>query len=205
VLGILTGLVAEARLAEALGQVVAGGGTRQGALDAAFPPGCTALLSFGLAGGLDPSLPPGTLVIPNTVITGGRELPCDPALLAWLGGATVGAVADAPGIVATLEAKQLLWRQTGAAAVDMESGPVALRGLPFAVLRAVCDPGDQALPPAALVGLDAGGGISVLRVVGSVLRDPRQIGGLLRLARHAAAARRGLRAAVGRLANQPAV
>ena len=198
-LGVLTGLKAEARLAAALGLVVAGGGTREGARRAELP-GCTALLSFGLAGGLDPDLAPGALIVPEAVIVGGRTIACDRGLVAWLGGATVRAVVDAPDAVCTIAAKRLLFQATGAAAVDLESGAVATRGLRFAVLRAVCDPADETLPPAALAGLTAAGRIDLLGVTTSLLREPGQLGALLRLARHAAAARRALRQAVRALA-----
>jgi adenosylhomocysteine nucleosidase len=70
--------------------------------------------------------------------------------------------------------------------------------LPFAVLRAVCDPAQRGLPPAALATLDAGGGIRFARVLGSVAARPWQIPALLRLALDAALARRALmRAALG--------
>jgi adenosylhomocysteine nucleosidase len=65
--------------------------------------------------------------------------------------------------------------------------------LPFAVLRAVADPAERDLPPAALLALDGGGRISFLRVLGSVIRNPGQVPGLLALAGDAAAARRALK------------
>jgi adenosylhomocysteine nucleosidase len=84
--------------------------------------------------------------------------------------------------------------------VDLESGAVArvalAHGLPFAVLRAVADPAERNLPPAALLALDGAGRIGILRVLGSVFGNPGQILGLLALARDAAAARRAL---VGRV------
>jgi adenosylhomocysteine nucleosidase len=193
-------LKAEARLASGLGHVVAGGGTREGATGAIFPH-CAALLSFGLAGGLDPALKPGALVIPRCVLVDGEAVACDPALLAWLGGPTVEAIIDAPGVVATTDHKAEMFAASGAAAVDLESGEIARRGLPFAVLRAICDPATLALPHAALVGLTASGGISLGRVMASLLRDPGQMGTLLRLASHTAVARRSLKRAVAALKN----
>jgi adenosylhomocysteine nucleosidase len=96
--------------------------------------------------------------------------------------------------------KARLFAATGAAVVDMESGAVAAvataAGLPFAVLRVVCDPAGRDLPPAALVALDGDGAIAALGVLASLLRHPGQIPALLRLARDAAAARTGLRALV---------
>ncbi len=99
-------------------------------------------------------------------------------------------------------AKRALFGATGAQAVDLESGAVAsvavAHGLPFAVVRAVCDPAERDLPPAALVALNPDGGIGLLAVLCSVVRRPGQIAGLLAVARDAALARRGLMAVVKR-------
>jgi adenosylhomocysteine nucleosidase len=103
-------------------------------------------------------------------------------------------------VVAEAAAKAALFAGTGACAVDLESGAVARvaarHGLPFAVLRAVCDPAGRTLPPAALVALDAGGAIVPLRVALALLRRPNQLPALLALAHDAAAARRALHARV---------
>jgi adenosylhomocysteine nucleosidase len=198
--GIIVGLRAEARIAWDLGGTVEiGGGTRAGAEAAAerlIARGVEALLSFGLAGGLDPALPPGALVIPRIVRAGGHDLLADAELISRLGGATCEMLCDSTQVVADAAAKRALFRTTGAAAVDLESGAVALaaerQGLPFAVLRAVCDPATRTLPPAAMIALDRSGGIRAARVAMSVLRAPAQIPALLALARDAALARRTL-------------
>lgn len=204
-LGIVVGLAAEGRIARRLGQVGVGGGGPAGAEAAAerlVAGGATALLSFGLAGGLDPNLRPGDLVVPVVVLEDGQRFATDEALCRGLGGATAGVLLAAGAVVARAADKRALSAQTGASAVDLESGGVArvarAHRLPFAVVRAICDPAGRDLPPAALVALDAEGGIRLLRVVGSLLARPWQIGGLLRLAADAAAGRRGLvRAAAG--------
>jgi adenosylhomocysteine nucleosidase len=67
-----------------------------------------------------------------------------------------------------------------------------LRGVKFAVLRAVCDTAARDLPEAALVALNAKGGIGMARVAASVIRQPSQILGLVGLARDAGRARRAL-------------
>ena len=206
-LGVVTGLSAEARLARRLGgRMRAGGGTRSGAQEAVEwlrAHKADALLSFGLAGGLDPDLPAGTLVIPEFVIAGGLTLRCDPALVAALGGPTVDAVFDAWEIVADIEDKRRIRDLTGAAALDMESGAAALMGkrwdVPFAVLRAICDPAERALPPAALEALTEGGRIGPMRLARSLLRQPGQIPALIRLGRDAAAARETLRRQVRKI------
>src|SRR3712207_2397214 len=72
-------------------------------------------------------------------------------------------VAGARHPVATVAEKANLHSRTGAALVDLESLAVARvcrdHGRPFAVLRAVADPAERALPPAALAGLDEAGRI----------------------------------------------
>ena len=198
-LGIVTGLTAEARLAAPLGHALAGGGLPPGARRAAealVAKGARALLSFGLAGGLDPALPPGTLLIPTHVLHRGDALAADPALLRWLGGSVGGTLLADEHVVAEAAEKARLFHATGAAAIDLESGEVARvaleHGLPFAALRAICDPAGRCLPPAALVALNAAGAIGGARVLLSVLRAPGQIPHLLRLAGDAARARRVL-------------
>jgi adenosylhomocysteine nucleosidase len=123
-------------------------------------------------------------------------LSADKTLLAALGGATCGVLLAGESIAVTAGEKRALRDQSGAAAIDLESGAVAdvaaRHGIPFAVLRAVCDPAERDLPPAALAALDEKGAIGFLRVGISVLRQPRQIPSLLALAGDAARARRAL-------------
>ncbi|HKM64762.1 MAG TPA: hypothetical protein VJY39_19970 [Acidisphaera sp.] len=160
--------------------------------------GVDALVSFGLAGGLDPALAPGALVIPEAVrLATGETLPADPALIARFGGPTHKLMLAAEAPVADAADKTVLFAHTGAVAVDLESGAVAevarSRGLPWAVVRVVCDPAGRDLPRAALAALDpSGGGIAGMRVLAWVLRRPGQVPALLRLARDAAAAQRTL-------------
>jgi adenosylhomocysteine nucleosidase len=99
-------------------------------------------------------------------------------------------------VVAEAAAKRRLFAATDAHAIDLESGPVARTAkayqLPFVVVRAICDPAERDLPPAALVALDPNGGIGLRPLIRSLLRQPGQIIGLLTLARDAALARRAL-------------
>ncbi len=196
-IGYVTGLTAEADLARPLSSLVAaGGGDYAGAAFAAerlVQNGACALISFGLAGGLDPALLPGTLVVPARIIGETPEFEADFNLLARFGGATVDAMFAGHEIVATAAEKAALFAQTGAAAVDLESGAVARvaarHRLPFLALRVVCDPATSDLPPAALVALNAAGAIGAWRVAQSVLLAPWQVPALLQLARDAKAAR----------------
>jgi adenosylhomocysteine nucleosidase len=105
-------------------------------------------------------------------------------------------------LIATSSAdKQRLWETTGADAIDLESGAVAevaeQHNVPFAVQRAICDPADRDLPPAALAALDRKGTIGLMRVLASILVHPSQLPSLLALAADAARARRAL---MGRVA-----
>jgi adenosylhomocysteine nucleosidase len=205
-LGIVVGLRAEARIARPLGRVEIGGGLPDGARAAAarlIGAGARGLLSFGLAGGLDPELAAGAMVVPGRVLHRGLGYDADPGLLAWLGGATAGALIAAEAPVGRVAAKGDLFRRSRAVAVDLESGELAAlaaaHGVPFAVLRVICDPAGRALPPAALVALDQKGAIGGLRIAASVMRRPWQIPALLRLAGDAAAAHATLRRMVAGL------
>jgi len=198
VIGIVTGLTAEARLAAPLGTARAGGGLPPGAAAMAralIAEGATALISFGLAGGLNPALPPGTLIIADEVITGTSRFRADPALTRALGGPAHRLYA-AEDLVITAQDKAVLHARTGADAVDLESGEVAAaaaaHALPFAVLRCICDPATATLPQAALIALNAAGAITLHRVIASVLRNPLQLPALLRLGRDAGAAKAAL-------------
>jgi len=207
----VVGFKAEARIARALGWPVAvGGGTAEGAAAAAqrlIQAGATGLISFGLAGGLDSSLPAGKVIVPEAVIAGGHTWRTDPTLSARLGGTTCHLCLGVDRVVAGQAEKRSLGRETGAAMADMESASVAAvaeaAGLPFAVLRAICDPAGRALPPAALVGLDGSGRIALSRIAWSVLTHPRQIPVLIALAREATAARSALRRRLAALRNFP--
>ena len=195
--GFIVGLAAEARLLANCGPIAIGGGTPEGAEHAAehlVANGAQSLISFGLAGGLDPTLPPGTLIIPATVWENGLTYPTSPT---QAGPPNTQTIAATTTIVATAAAKAALHATSHAAAVDLESGAVArvaLRhNLPFAVLRAICDPAHRSIPHTALVALNPQGTINLPHILATLLRHPQDLPRLLHLARDAAAARTTLR------------
>lgn len=206
--GVVVGLKAEARIARKLGWDIAiGGGGAVGAakaVDVLIGRGATALVSFGLAGGLDPSLRPGRVLVPRALLLDGELLSCDPALSAQLGGMTDHVMLAGGDLLDTADNKRRVWRKLQAHAIDLESAAVGraarAHGLPFAVLRAVCDPANCSLPPAARVALDSAGAIGMWRVLHAILRGPRQVPDLFALARDAATARRALVRRVAKLA-----
>lgn len=199
-LGVVTGLQAEARWLKQAGFMVRpGGGTPSGAKVAAqtlVDQGAEALLSFGLAGGLQPGLRPGTILIPSAVITATARYDCDPVLLSFLGGATLGALWAGEVIAASRLEKSELYQRYQASAVDLESGAVAeaatQHALPFAVLRAVTDPAERTLPPAALVALKADGSLDLMRLLRALVARPGQIPDLILVGQDAKAARKAL-------------
>jgi adenosylhomocysteine nucleosidase len=205
--GIVVGLAAEAQIARPLGWPVAvGGGTAAGAESAAqclVDAGVAALVSFGLAGGLDPRFRPGALIVPSTVVVGNSHHMTDPELSLILGGATNHAVLGSDAIVSSVEEKRRLHDRTSAVAVDLESCAVVRaavrRGIPFAVLRVICDPADLALPSAALGALATNGAISGRRVISALFARPQQLPALVALAVDTVIARRALRARVSEI------
>ena len=97
---------------------------------------------------------------------------------------------------ATASRKATLYHVTQAAGVDMESGGVVKvareHGLPFAVVRAVCDPADRSLPPVAQHALDEHGQVRTQFILKSLAVQPWEIVDLIKLARDAYKARKGL-------------
>ncbi|WP_347554269.1 hypothetical protein [Robbsia sp. KACC 23696] len=167
------------------------------------------LVSFGTAGALDPALRPGDCLLATGVADpSGTQQPTDTrwrtALAAALQSGTAATVrvhqtliAGSDTAVSSADEKAACFARTGAAAVDMESHALAALaaewGLPFLICRVVLDRADHSLPPAALAGLTADGRTVVLPVIGALLRQPAQLGSLLRLGRDAGTAQRVLK------------
>lgn len=152
--------------------------------------GATAVLSFGIAGGLDTALECGALVVATRVRAPGGAWPADTvwsSALVRASGARLGVVAGANAIVAGPHAKRSLRLMTGALVVDLESAVAAAfaasRGLPFAVLRAVADTAEEALPRAAAVGLTRTGRPAPGRVAMALLRRPSEFPALVQVAK----------------------
>jgi adenosylhomocysteine nucleosidase len=192
----VTGLKAEAAIAEGAGIAsVCGGGDRaatRAALARAKEAGATGLLSFGIAGALAPDLVPGSIVVADRVVGATAR----PLVLPIEGrrGAVLGT--DSP--IATGTEKASRFAATGALCVDLESDLVAAAGLPYAVVRAIADPAHRDLPSAALVGLRPDGTPDLAAVLREVAHAPGQIPALIRLALETRAALGALRRAIPR-------
>jgi adenosylhomocysteine nucleosidase len=197
-IGVVTGLRAEARCLRGLGVAVACSGARpaRARAEAArlIAEGAVGLVSFGLAGGLSPTLAAGDLVLADAVVLPGGG--CIVTDLAWrsrlsarieVQGPHQAAVAGSDRLLTTVAAKRTLFEATGALAVDMESHAVAeaahREGLPFVVLRAIADVADQALPRAATVPLGPDGEVPLLAVARALLERPGELPPMLRIGR----------------------
>lgn len=169
-------------------------------LVAAVEAGGSGIISIGIAGGLAPGLKPGDWVVASGVVSNGECYVTDRRWSSRLLEALPGAVhADIFGVDAPVVAhsdKRRLHEATGTVAVDMESH-IAARiaadyGVPFAACRVIIDPAERTLPPAALVGMRSDGKADIAAVLGSLLRQPRQLLALMRVVADARAARSAL-------------
>lgn len=208
-LGILCGLKTEANIADRIPIVLVG--CSAGRVERAFSlarhmaeQGVSRLVSFGVAAGISPDLEAGDLIIGSTVMTAHEAWETDPLwnqhFLDALPSALNLSVWGSNRMAALAKDKALIYRRTGCMALDMESHIVARvaqdYGLPFNVIRAISDPADVDLPPAACVPLKEEGEIDGKAIWRSIRSNPSQIPDLARLALGTARAMRSLRQAI---------
>jgi adenosylhomocysteine nucleosidase len=150
-----------------------------------------ALMSFGLCGGLDPALAPGTVLVAHQIALpeGGRmhfDSRWAHAIASRIPQARIAPLLGADTVAVTAAEKGRLFARHLVPAVDMESRGVAEAaheaGVPFVALRAVADPADRSLPPAAVDAINAYGRLRPLRVLLGLLRRPRDLAALFALA-----------------------
>jgi adenosylhomocysteine nucleosidase len=205
-IAIVVGMTSEARIADAGPDLtIIGGGSaarveaglalaHSRAADQGRP--LQGVLSFGVAGALAPHLRPGDLLAPEVVLSEAGAFPCHADwaghLARVLPGARTGALLGADAAIVTPEHKRRLHQEHGAHAVDMESHGAARfaaeNDLPFVVLRAVADPQERAIPPAALAGFRPDGTTDAWAVLAALARGPGQTAALIRTAFDARAA-----------------
>jgi hopanoid-associated phosphorylase len=162
--------------------------------------GATAVVSFGIAGALAPLLRVGDAIIATHVVAGREHYTCDAAwsqiLRGKLANSRSAIVVGVDEVVFYVGKKKALFRDTGAHAVDMESHVAARfaerRGLPFVVLRVICDGSQRTLPPAVLEPLKPNGKPRLFAILKSVAHEPSQIPELLETGREAGKAFRAL-------------
>lgn len=158
-----------------------------------------AVLSIGCAGALIPGLTTGQLVLAPDVCMHSAEgevqlkrFPVDAQLLEHARNAAAkagmptaeGSLLTSPKVLFTPEDKEQQGKETGAIAVEMESGVhaafAAARGLPFLALRVILDAVDMRLP--AVRGLTTPeGDVRALRAALYVATHPHHLPALLAL------------------------
>jgi adenosylhomocysteine nucleosidase len=153
--------------------------------------GCTALLSWGVAGALHPDLRPGTLIVPAEVETvAGMRYPLARDRVGAQGAG--GLVLGFDQMVLRADDKAALHRITGAQIVDMESHRVARIGFesatPVVTIRAVADPAERSLPGFVADALTETGEPRLGVVLAGLARRPRALHDLLDLRRDTRAA-----------------
>jgi len=188
----VVGLLREARIVAGEGvRVVIGGGDAAGLaarLEQGFNPDIDGVISFGVCGALSPTLKPGDVVVASSVRDGTARFQTDTAWARSIAGrlphAVSGSVAGSNVMLTTVDGKAALHGSSGGVAVDMESHIAARfaqrHNLPLAVLRAVSDGADHALPPAAQRGMRPDGSMDVGAVLRALAADPRQLPALIR-------------------------
>lgn len=158
------------------------------------------VISIGLGGALSPHLKVGDVVIAERILTGAENWDCNAIwrnrLVSLLPDAHQGNVFGSDVIIHQAETKSGLHDTTGALVVDMESQVAARfaarRNLPLAALRVISDDAGHVLPPAALMAMRPDGGISISKVLWSIIKKPAQIPALVRTGRASSKAFREL-------------
>jgi adenosylhomocysteine nucleosidase len=187
------GMPFEAKIAAGPGVVVFSRESRRelaAAAESAARHGHRGIISFGVAGGLASNLRPGDWVVASSVVDSQTSNATDRAwsnkLLNLIGGARHAPIAGVDDPIAEPAGKRELHRMTGAAAVDMESHFVARLAaehrLAFAAVRVIVDPADRAIPPAALVGMNADGRTNIPAILRELIARPSQLSRLARIA-----------------------
>jgi adenosylhomocysteine nucleosidase len=176
--------------------------------------GATALASWGMAGGLDPALTAGAICVPDAIMaTDGSSIVTArywrtrlDAALSTHQAVVRGTLLTSTRAIASVEEKAALFRDTGAAEVDMESIAIArvaaARQLPFIAVRVVVDAATDVLPRTVKAAADGAGHLQIWRLIAALARMPADLAPLLRLARRYRAASRSL-AAVARVGALP--
>lgn len=152
-----------------------------------------AVLTCGFAGGLDPKFGHGALLFEAS------DDFAEAGLWEHLG-ARPARFHCVDRIAVTGAEKQKLWNETGAGAVEMESGIIRAccqkAGIPAATLRIISDPAQESLPLDFNQLQHADRTLNWAALLGQVARRPRVIPALLALQRHTAAAARTLADAI---------
>jgi adenosylhomocysteine nucleosidase len=151
------------------------------------------LVSLGTATALDANIKSGTVLLPGAIRwSDGAQATTDPdwrsALIDAIGSRlpiATGDLLQTDELIRTPAQKRRLHRDTGACGADMESGALAQvaagAGIPFVALRVVLDTADDWVPETALSAVAADGNTRLVNLIMTLLRQPADIPGMIRL------------------------
>jgi adenosylhomocysteine nucleosidase len=166
--------------------------------------GATHLISWGCAAALSPDLKPGHLVLASGIKSDNQHFNSDAdwikhlhQLLSPSLSLSAANLAASKQLVASSQEKQQIFQQTGAIALDMESGAIAelaqTNGLAFVAIRAIADPASMNLPNAIAHSLNDNGQVVLTRLLTYLISHPWEIPCLIKLGLHFNAAQKTLK------------
>ncbi len=167
--------------------------------------GANRLISWGCAAALAPQLKPGDLVIPEQVLSEQQiafNTDCQWShhvrrLLPTTLCIATGNLVESSHIVAGSIDKQRIHSQTGAVALDMESGAVLKvanqADLPSLVIRVIADPVTMDLPQAVVQAMNDQGKFELHKLLQFLLTHPWEIPALIKLGLHFSSAQKTLK------------
>jgi hopanoid-associated phosphorylase len=206
VIGIVTGLQAEAKIVRSLPCCAISGGGRaevtRRKIDGLIEAGADGLISFGIAGAADPALKTGDVVVSATVIDAdGRRYVGSSVwleqLLSRLPASHPGHLYGSDRMVSAVADKAQILKQHDCIAVDMESHHTARAAtrhqLPFIVIRAIADTASEQLPEALAAGVDADGRTQAWPIFAALVTGRLGFGAVMRAGRSSGRALASLR------------
>ncbi|NOR79770.1 MAG: phosphorylase [Methyloprofundus sp.] len=168
--------------------------------------GANQLISWGCAGALAPHLKAGDLVIPSTILTNNntsfatQESWSKQVINTLEQNITCynGKLFESDTIISLAQDKAAQYQQTGALAVDMESGALAQvaqqAGIPFIAIRSIADPANMDLPKAIAYAMTGQGVISIPKLLLYLCTHLTNLPGLINTAQHFNTANKTLKA-----------
>ena len=165
--------------------------------------GAGGLVSWGIAGGLIANLSPGTLLLAASVVCADAAYETDSDWVSRLSQRITSilqvshqSIYSGGLLVSSAAEKKQLADESGAVAVDMESGVIAeaavAAGVPFVCIRVIADPASFSLPSTLGAAINDDGFVSIELALRALARRPGEIVSMLQLALHFRRATKGL-------------
>lgn len=149
--------------------------------------GANLLLGWGVAAGLDPALSSGHIVIGRQIKNSDDDsFTVKSTLLEQINWQTVtkhplasADILSVDQIVSSVAEKQTLYKQSGCAALDMESFAIAIAAdeleVPALFIRSILDTAQMSLPGSSTQATDEQGRVSLPRLCAGLLKKPQEI------------------------------